>query len=90
MADDNEEIVGSDAGDSGEPDISVYEAAIAERDAIIANKDAEIAAKDAEIQAQKAANYDLLKSVPGNETVETVTEDDNSGADFDDFFGKKD
>lgn len=69
------------------PDISVYEAKIAELNSTLAERDATIATKDAEISAAKVANYDLLMSVPGDaEAAADVKDDESKRPTLDDLF----
>ena len=70
-------------------DSSVYEAKISELTAALAGKDAEIANHVSALVAAKAANYDLLMSVP--QDVENVNQDPatDDSVNIDDLFESK-
>jgi hypothetical protein len=87
-----EEVTGSATDDAATVDNSVLEAAIAERDIIIAQRDATIADLNANVQATKAANYDLLMSLPnsGDTEVQESNDFDDDTPDVDDLFESKD
>jgi hypothetical protein len=70
-------------------DATAYEAKIASLVASSADKDSLIAQLNAQIIAQKAANYDLLTQVRGDQPLEQDTEldiPDDDTPDIDDFF----
>lgn len=73
------------------PDADVLAAKIAELETAIAERDAAIADRDAEIVRWKAANYDLLMQIPGDDTESVADDtlgpdDDGDGPDIDDLF----
>lgn len=72
------------------PDISVYEAKIEAQNVIIAERDAANAKLSKDLSDSKAANYDLLMSIPKDATtvVEVQQVEDNTMLDFDDLFEK--
>jgi hypothetical protein len=83
---------GAPAADSGTHDESVCSAAIAARDATIGERDALIATLTADLTAQKAANYDLLLAMPGDDSGadESVSDDptpSDAGGDYAELFG---
>lgn len=78
--------------DTVSPDISAYEAKIAAQESTIAERDTSIGTLTAELSASKAANYDLLMSVPkdvGTPVVSLESESNDSDFDFDDLFEQK-
>jgi hypothetical protein len=81
-------VVDDTTPDIESPDLSTYQAKIDELTTVIADRDAVIADLTLQVTAAKAANYDLLMQVPGNETVtEDVDESDEVDVDVDDLFG---
>lgn len=88
----------NEAGESvetGEPevepvDVSVYEAKILELTGVIESNSATISALQAEVNAAKAANYDLLMSIPANDGEQVEVDDNEVDADvsIDDLFDK--
>ena len=88
MDDENESVVVAD--EVATPvDVSVYEAKIAELESAVADRDNVIIAKDAEITAAKAANYDLLMSVPSDtDDTNVIVDDSDESVDYSDLFGK--
>jgi hypothetical protein len=78
--------------DSGTHDESVCSAAIAARDATIGERDALIATLTADLTAQKAANYDLLLAMPGDDSgaddsVSDEPASSDAGGDYAELFG---
>lgn len=71
------------------PDVSVFEAKIAAQDATLAERDAQISTYAADLSASKAANYDLLMSIPKDvdqKQNETDASSVDSEVDYDDLF----
>lgn len=72
------------------PDISAFEAKITELTQAVIDRDAIIADRDAKLVAAKAANYDLLMSVPNETDEQDIPVDEetseNDGPDIDDLF----
>jgi len=71
-------------------DLSVREAAIAEREARIAAIEKERNAKDAELTAQKARNWDLIRQSPASsENTHLSTDATDKPIDIDDLFERR-
>lgn len=71
------------------PDTSAFEAKIQAQTTAIAERDATIGALTAELSTSKAANYDLVMSMPKDEALITNNVDDESNdseIDIDDLF----
>lgn len=81
----------AEVADAPTVDVALYEAKIAELTATVADLTAQVAAKDAEIVAAKAANYDLLTSVPVPEVDagDQISPDVDEDIDVADLFGDK-
>lgn len=72
------------------PDAEAYAAKITELTAEIEGLNGRIADLNTQLTASKAANYDLMTSMPGAiPEASTVEGDTGNGADFDDLFESK-
>lgn len=86
MDDENEDNTPETGDDDGHVcDHSACEAKVSTLTDALAAKDDDIAAIAADLTLTKAANYDLLMSVPGTEETTEITEDEPDG-DIDSFF----